>query len=887
MADFHCEKCELHKSRGRSYVQGRGLKSSPIVVIGGYPTKADSDKATPYMGDAATQLDKALKAAGLDRKDIFVSYLIRCHPDGTKITPGHVDTCFPHLDREVSYIKPKVIVLLGDLAIRNVLGMEPGPAVRSKIWDSSECARNFTFAASNLVGMDTETGKEIRLNAPNEFKVITGPDVTETFANPAEASRLARTMEKAAKLAVGLQVEAVTLNYQYAHTEEDSFRMLSELEKRCAIEKMMAFDIETSGLIGFERLYGQGRAEALSIAFSFQHGEAYALTLRSKHRSLRVIDALRRVLESDIPKAGHNGNFDNILLRHDLGIQVVNYQFDTFVAAYALDQDSMQKGLDDLASLVRPDLGRWWERAEKFLDKKTGYLNCPDDILLEYNAKDADATLSLVEDMIPRLKAKKKVGLFAEILMPHYRELAEMQFFGVTLDVDGAISLGKTMLQKVKSSEEACLAKVGRHPYWWGDKELAERGIPREAFKPFNLLSPAQLGDLVYKELKAPVTITTGKTKAPSTAMAALMPLQKDFPFIADLLAYRKDLKFLSTFVGWEAKERPTTSATGELFAAPEFVEEGVKLDGSGMLTCVGKDHRLHAQYHIDGTVTGRISITEPALQTIPKTKELRNLLVPADGFVFVDADFKALELRILAMLSGDPEFIRVFKEGLDPHSITASKMFGLPIDLPSTATKEQRDAYFAEWNKKYSDQRKKAKSVNFGIPYGEGADGLAASLKVPKDEAQKWLDDWSTKAYPIAARWLQKTVEESAKAGGVTYSMNRFRALPGFASAKQGDRGEAERAAKNTPIQGTGGDCTSMSIIRIHDRFRAELGPQWWDQARIVLEVHDQIVVEVRRYLADEVKKWVMEEMSRRMPFLPDTLSLEVDAEIKEKWGD
>jgi DNA polymerase-1 len=213
--------------------------------------------------------------------------------------------------------------------------------------------------------------------------------------------------------------------------------------------------------------------------------------------------------------------------------------------------------------------------------------------------------------------------------------------------------------------------------------------------------------------------------------------------------------------------------------------------------------------------------------------------------------------------------------------------MFGIPIDLPATATKEERDAYFKGWNETHKEARKKAKAVNFGIPYGEGAEGLADQLKVPVAEAQKWLDDWAGKTFPVAAKWLQRTVDESRKAGGVSYSLGRFRALPGFASRKQSDQSAAERQAKNTPIQGTGGDCTSLSIVRIHDRFRKELGARWFDIARIVLEVHDQIVVEVLRERAEEIMAWVMEEMSRQMPFLPDTLALEVDADIKQKWGD
>jgi DNA polymerase-1 len=877
MAEFTCTSCELHKTHGRNYVKGRGDSKikAKIFVIGVSPSKVDSDKGAHFMGNAAASLDKALGIAGLTRNELFFSYLVRCHPgEGKRPQDAEILTCSKYLDSEVSYIEPKVIVLLGDLAIKSILGMAPSASVKARIWDSKECAKVFTFASNGTV------------NRGNAFVVVAGPDPLSVEGNPSAARELARTFDMAAKLATSTGPVS-NLNYSYAHNEQETFHLLSDVYKRCESEQVLSFDIETSGLNGYQRMHDPHKAESLTVAFSFRPAEAFAAVIRPKHRSERVVNMLRKTLEHPIYKTGHNGNFDNVLLRHDMGIRVKNYDFDTFVAAYALDQESKAKGLDDLAPMIRPDLGRWWETVEQYLDKTYGYLNCPDDKLLEYNAKDADATLSLMWDLGPKLRARGKDPLFYEILMPHYREIAEMEYFGVRMDVEGAKALGRSMVVKIEAAEESCLAKVGRHPHWWGSHELAARGIAPTAFKPFNLNSVPQLADLIYKELKAPVLVVSDKTKAPSTALEALAPLKKQFPFIEELLAYRKDNKFISSFIGWQVNERPQQSATLEMFGEVAWEREGVKTDGDGMLACVGKDSRLRPEIHIDGAVTGRVSITGPALQTIPKTKELRNLLLPAEGYVFVDADFKALELRILAMLSGDPEFIRVFREGLDPHSITASKMFGIPITLSPTATKEERDAYFADWNKKHSDARKKAKAVNFGIPYGEGAEGLADDLNVPVAEAQKWLDDWSTKTFPVAAKWLTRTVGESRKAGGVSYSMGRFRALPGFYSSKPADQSSAERKAKNTPIQGTGGDCTSLSIVRIHERFRKELGARWSDIARIVLEVHDQIVVEVLRERAEEIKVWVMEEMSRKMPFLPDTLSLEVDADIKERWGD
>jgi DNA polymerase I len=881
MSEFSCSDCPRHATRGRNYVKGKGNPKAQIVIVGSGPSDRDEALGAPFMGDAGRVLERALGEAGLRWPDVFMAHLVRCY--GGKPSGPEIQACAKHLDREISYVKPRVLVLLGDLPILSVLGKEPTASTKALIWDSGECARAFTFARGDASHTDEATGEVFYRPARGAFKVVAGPDPRDVIGNGVQGAALARALTMAAKLAAGSSV-VTNLNYSYAHDEDSAFRMLTKLRERASEESILSYDLETSGLTGYPRMCDPYKADILTGSFCFRPAEAFAVAIRPRQRTPRVVQALKGLLEHPIAKLGHAGAFDNVMARQDMGVQVTNYAFDTFVGAYALDQDSNAKGLDDLAPALRPDLGRWWEKVAKYLDPITGYLNCPDDLLLEYNAKDSDATLSVWEDMLPRLVAQGRHPLFTQILMPHYREICEMKYFGVRLDVDGAKAVGRSMLAKVKAEELACLAKIGRHPHWWGPKDLAANGVAKADFRPFNVSSGPQLAELIYNELKVPVLVRTEKEGAPSTSLDALEALKKEHPFISDLLAYRKDQKFMSSFIGWEEKEVPPDDGNLDLFGErPKPETEGIKADGRGMLACVGTDGRLRPEIHIDGAETGRVSITEPALQTIPKTKEMRSLLIPDPGYVFIDADYKALELRIIAMLSGDPEFLRIFREGLDPHSITASRMFGLPLELPPT--KAERDAYFEVWNKKYADQRKKAKAVNFGIPYGEGAQGLADQLGVSEKEAQSWLDAWSGKTFPVAARWLEKTVRESRKAGGVNYSLGRFRRLPGFLSAKQAEQSRAERQAKNTPIQGTGGDCTSVAIARIHDRLRREFGAGWSEIARIVLEVHDQIVTECLRERAKLVMGWVVDEMSRQMPFLPNTLVLEVDAAIKERW--
>jgi DNA polymerase-1 len=869
---FACQNCELHKTKGPCYVQGIGNVGADVVFIGEAPSDRDTLKGIPFSGRDKEILDRLLATIGLSRKQVFTTNLVQCRPPldakgfPTKAAPEHFDACWANLDHELSTVKPKVVVLFGAEAAKSFLGARTLGSVAGRVYDSADC-RGLGFALSGETKEVTKAKAKVTvpLNRAGAFKVIATYSPLNTLRDPSVLGDVERAFQTVKRLLAGETEEKRTYNYRFAYTEPEVYAALQDVLKRADVmhamepNGAMSFDIETSGFNWYARMFGSGHvSKTLACGFSFRPYEATAVSLRDKVRSARVVEAFKAILAHPVRKCGHNGKFDNVFLRGEFGVRVVNYAFDTMIAAYHLNQEA-EVGLAKLSPVYRPDLGYYWEGFEKQWLNKTadgkrngeiGYLCAPDDELLLYNCRDVDATQTLYQVFSEDLKAWAHEAFYA-ISMPHSLVLEDMEFYGVKLDVDKCIALGRTTAVTVKEKEREALAAVGRHPHWWG-KDCEKHGVKPEDFKPFNIASTKQLGELLFGELKLPVINKSQKTGAASVDEETLVALKDKHALIPILMEYRKAKKFLSTYLGWEVNDDGT---------------EGPMTTGSSLLALVGADGRLRPSFHITGTGTGRLSCSGPNLQNQPKTPEFRSLFTSEDGWKLADCDFAALELRVVALLAQDEAMIQIFKDGIDPHSATASKMFGIPI--------EQVD--------KNGKQRKAAKAINFGIVYGQGAAALAASLDVTEDEAEKWLKDWG-KAYPGITRFINAKHAEVRKHGYVQYSLGRRRPLPAIFSDNKGEQGGAERASVNTPVQGTGADCTSLSAIRIRDRVLAELGA---DNVRMVLEIHDQIVAEFREGLEDKVKAIFLEEMRRQMPFLPDLLPLDADFQVKKSLGD
>ena len=358
---------------------------------------------------------------------------------------------------------------------------------------------------------------------------------------------------------------------------------------------------------------------------------------------------------------------------------------------------------------------------------------------------------------------------------------------------------------------------------------VLEQQIYEQAGEAFNINSPKQLGEILFDKLhmKGGKKTKTGY----STAADVLEKLAEEHPIVRDVLEYRGLAKLKSTYA-----------------------------DGLG--GCADENNRIHTTFNQTITATGRISSTEPNLQNIPMRVELgrriRKVFVPMEGYVFVDADYSQIELRILAHMSGDEQLIEAYKMDEDIHRITASKVFHTPFE-------EVTDL-----------QRRNAKAVNFGIVYGISSFGLSQDLSISMEEAAEYIEQYF-KTYPGVKQFLDRMVEEARKKGYVTTLYGRRRPIPELASSKFMQRSFGERVAMNSPIQGTAADIMKIAMIRVWVRLHEE-----GLRSRLILQVHDELLIEAWKEEEGQVRCILEEEMRKAADL---SVSLEVGMSSGNDW--
>lgn len=401
-----------------------------------------------------------------------------------------------------------------------------------------------------------------------------------------------------------------------------------------------------------------------------------------------------------------------------------------------------------------------------------------------------------------QLKKQQMDHLFYDIEMPTLYTLYDMEQRG--------IKVNRTELREYGSRLTLGIGEL-------------ESKIYEQAGETFNINSPKQLGEILFNKLGLP---GGKKTKTGySTNAEILEKLKADYPVVSDILEYRTLTKLKSTY------------AEG----LDVFIKE--------------KDQRIHSQFNQTITATGRLSSTEPNLQNIPiKTplgREIRKVFIPEDGYIFVDADYSQIELRVLAHMSGDDTMIQAFQNNDDIHAITASQVFGVPVEEVTSL------------------QRRNAKAVNFGIVYGISAYGLSQDLNISRKEAADYIEQYFA-TYGKVKEFLDKMVENAKKNGYVTTMFQRIRPIPELKSSNFMQRSFGERVAMNSPIQGTAADIIKIAMVGVNTRLKSE-----GMKSRLLLQIHDELLVEAHETEVERVKQILMEEMmnaaSLRVPLAVD----------------
>lgn len=593
-------------------------------------------------------------------------------------------------------------------------------------------------------------------------------------------------------------------DYRFADDEPTIKELISQIKEK----GFVCFDTETTGL--------EIDCNLIGISFSFEEHKGYFITIsQTREEAQTKLNLLKEVFEDEtILKIGHNMKFDkNVLLNY--AVEVKGKCFDTILAHYLIDAESRHK-LDVLANSY---LGYEMVPFEKVAGKipKGGKINpktLDKNLLKEYAVEDADICLQLKPIFEEKLREYDLIDLFENIEMPLVDVLLSMEREGVSINIEELNAFSK-QLQETKQELETKIYEL--------------------AGEEFNISSPKQLGDILFKKLQiVEKAKTTAGSKQFSTAEDVLAKLVDKHPIVSLILDYRSLTKLKGTYVD----------------ALPLLVNKTT--------------NRIHTSYNQSTTSTGRLSSTNPNLQNIPiRTqlgKEIRKAFVPRNSdYILLASDYSQIELRIIASLSQDKHMCEAFNNGIDIHLATAAKIYKVPLDEVS------------------KDMRRNAKSVNFGLIYGISAFGLSEQLGIPRKEAQNLIDEYFNQ-YPQIKTFIEESIVQAQEKGYVETLCKRRRYLYEINSKNASLRNFAQRNAVNMPIQGTSADMIKKAMISIHKKLTQENL-----KSKMILQVHDELVFDVYKPELEKVKSIVEKEMKEALPL--NNVPIEVDSNTGTNW--
>ena len=600
-----------------------------------------------------------------------------------------------------------------------------------------------------------------------------------------------------------------TKQYQKITKENDLNKLILDLNKKSII----SVDTETSSL-------DPQVAELIGISLSYAENISFYIPVGHKNiKSLNkdfVIKKLKPILEDpSIKKVGQNIKYDFIILKK-YGVELNSVE-DTMLLSYTLDAGNNRHNMDTLSELHLNHKTISYKDLVGSGKKQLKFSEVDIDKATEYAAEDADVTLRLYEILSERVSDEKLSQIYEAFEKPMIKILSKLETYGIKVD--------DNYLKELSKKFEKRLEKI-------------EKEIFKISGKEFNIGSPKQLGEIIYNELKI---AKLKKTKKGSLATSAKI--------LEDLALTGQ--KFPNLILEWRQVSKLKSTYTDAL---QDHINKDTK--------------RVHTSFLLAATNTGRLASSDPNLQNIPiKTsdgKEIRKAFIAEKNNVLISADYNQIEMRILADMADVKELKKAFKQNQDIHKLTASQVFGVPI------------------NKISEDQRRKAKAINFGIIYGITQYGLAKQISVSNEEAQEFINSYFKK-FPEIKDYMNSTIKSCRKLGYVSNIFGRRIHLRGINDKNFSVRSFQERAAINAPIQGSAADIIRLAMIKIDNILEEK------KIAKMLLQIHDELIFECLKKDENNVKKLIQNAMVSvsSSEYHKFSIPLEVGVNSGNNWGE
>jgi len=936
----NCQSCPLYKERTR-VVHSVLPDNAKMLIIGEAPGMNEDQQGIPFVGQAGQMLNEALEQSGLARDRVAISNMCCCRPPSNrKPTKGEIEACFPYLEKEIALLKPDVIVLLGNTPVSTFLpDLGTITKMRGRRFESQKynCALFATWHPAailydaskkpqffsdmrNAVNL-MKSGVPIQQTQPRDYYIIENRnqfdwliknlneqpewsfDCETTGTDFLKDTIFLMTFSWQDRTAVLLDLrnDFCTQNKEYVWSQIKSV-MENEQKKIMQngsfdIKMLMQYNIKVRGYYAdtmhMHFLLEENLAHNLgALAWEFTDVGGYETELEQyvnkfKIEKKRQKDSKKKELKDKIKllkkkqEIKHKKiakeliNLEHTLIRggsettlnstDENDKEDIDVVEEVEVEEIDEDESNINESQDLLARL---------SVKEKI---QISYAEIPNDILYLYSLTDADVTYRSYKAMMPLIKKDGLEFTLFDIMMPAQIMLIMTEVQGVRIDRKYLESLQKTYTEKIDDmkrslhSDPAVIGFVNSQNAQkrsellvkYGENEKLKKRYKRfedyfdsvsdkKKYLIFNPKSPVQLRNFLFKYLGLPILdYTKGKdkkpTETPSTNAAVLELLAEKNEACNIISSTRKLMQLKSTFV-------------------------------DGMLNHIDANDRIHTQYFLNGTKTGRPSSRMPNLNNIPRkatAADIKNIFIAEDGCYMIEFDGKAMEFRVWATMSQDERMIRDIELGLDIHKVMAGVAnYGRELPAKGDILPEK----FAELTEGVTkDQRQDAKTeVVFGPIYGRTAPAIAKSLNIPLKEAERVLDN-IRRRYRKGFAFLNRLHLDCRRDGYVSCIFGRRRHIPELRLRQ--DFG-LERQASNSPVQGSASDLTLMAGIRI-------LSKLWQRQLQVKLNltVYDSLVFNVPKYLLKEVIQIGFEEFERPLPELH--VKIEAEAKVGKKWGD